>query len=728
MSSGYIKLRLYLFQLVAVVAFTLVAAKLWQLQIVASQDYQQRADQNRFRLLPVDAPRGVVYDRAGRLLVRNVPSFVVSVIPSALPEEGSEERAAVIRRVSELLEMPLEPEPTLADAPLTPEAGEADAGAAADDASIDAAGAEADDAAGSVTDDAAGSTDDAAAEAGATPEADGESEDAPEPPPEKKTVEQIIAERTTGRYAVSPHQPLRIASNVDRDVAFVLDEESLHLPGVVVEAVPVREYLDGPLMAHILGYMGRMPEERADQYLSDRSYLYEPDDIVGLAGLEATQEALLRGQKGQKHVEVDAFEREVAVISQVPPLQGYNLKLTIDVELQRATEQALWEWMQKANSQVGVAVALDPRDGAVLAMASLPNFDNNLFSGGISFEDYERLSTDKRRPLINQAVSGMFPPGSTFKLVPATGALEEGVINESMRFSCGGILYLPNRFAPSDASLAQPFYCWRGGGHGSLNVVGGIANSCNIFFYQVTGGYGNFQGLGIDLLGKWALRYGYGAETGIELTGEVPGLIPTDKWKRHTYGESWMTGDTYNAAIGQGFVLATPLQVANTTATVANRGTVMRPQLVYQVMDNEGDIVKQLEPEPIQELGASQHTLELVRRGMLDAVERGTAPLARVPGIAVAGKTGTAEYAEFDDNGRLITDSKGNLPKHAWFTGFAPYDDPEIAVAVFLYGGDEGSRVSAPVSAAIMRAYFGIPDPNAAPTPTEPAPTPASEG
>lgn len=700
MTSGYIKFRLYLFQIVAILAFSLVAAKLWQLQIVSSQDYQVRADRNRLRVLPVDAPRGIVYDRAGRLLVRNVPSFVVSVIPSALPEEGSPERAAVIRRVSELLEMPLEPEPTLADAPIVPASGSEET------APGEAPG-------------------DAAADIAATPGA--EEASTSEVKPRKKTIEEIIAERTTGDYAVSPHQPLRIASNVDRDAAFILDEERLHLPGVVVEAVPVREYLDGPLMAHIVGYMGRVPEERADEYLEDPSYLYEADDTVGLAGIEATQEALLRGQKGQKHVEVDAFEREVAVISQIPPLQGYNLKLTIDVELQRATEKALWEWMQKANSPVGVAVALDPRDGAVLAMVSLPSFDNNLFSGGISFEDYERLSTDKRRPLINQAVSGMFPPGSTFKLVPATGALEEGVINESTRFSCGGILYLPNRFAPADASLAQPFYCWRHAGHGSLNVVGGIANSCNIFFYQVTGGYGDFQGLGIDLLGKWALRYGYGAKSGIELTGEVPGLIPTDKWKRHTYGESWTTGDTYNAAIGQGFVLATPLQVARTTATIANRGTVLRPQLVYQVMDSEGNVVKQLEPEPIQELGASEHTLDLVRRGMLDAVERGTAPLARVPGIAVAGKTGTAEYAEFDDEGRLITDSKGNLPKHAWFTGFAPYDDPEIAVAVFLYGGDEGSRVSAPVSAAIMRAYFGIPDPNATPTPTVPVPTPASE-
>jgi penicillin-binding protein 2 len=676
MSSAYTKFRLYLFQFIAIAAFFLVAAKLWQLQIVSSQDFQQRADRNRFRLVPVDAPRGIVYDRAGRLLVRNVPSFVVSVIPSALPAEGSEERGAVVRRLSELLDVPATAEAASADGSVTSEAG-----------------------------------DEALAEM--------------EPP---KTIEQMIAERITGEHAVSPHQPVRIATNVERDVAFVLEEERLHLPGVVVEAQPVRQYLDGPLMAHILGYMGRIPEERAEQYLEDTTYLYQPDDMVGLAGIEATQESLLRGQKGQKHVEVDAYEREVAVISQQEAVQGYNLKLTIDLELQRVTEQALWEWMQKAGSEVGVAIAMDPRDGAVLAMVTLPNFDNNLFSGGISFEDYERLSSDKRRPLVNHAVSGQYPPGSTFKLVPATGALEEGVITEATRLNCSGVLYLPNRFAPNDASLAQPFYCWRSGGHGSLNVVGGIANSCNIFFYQLTGGYGSFEGLGIKALGEWALRYGYGAETGIDLTGEVPGLIPSDKWKRHTYGESWTTGDTYNAAIGQGFVLATPLQVLNTTATIANRGTVVRPQLVYQVMDGDGNVVRQLEPDPIRELGASEHTLNLVRRGMLEAVERGTAPLARVPGIAVAGKTGTAEYAEFDEAGKLITDSKGNLPKHAWYTGFAPFDDPEIAVVVFLYGGDEGSRVSAPVSARIMRHYFGVPEPGATPTPSEPTSVPTPEG
>lgn len=692
MNNGYIKIRLYLFQLVAIVAFCAIAAKLWQLQIVSSQDFQQRADRNRFRLVPIDAPRGIIYDRAGRMLVRNVPSFVVSVIPSALPPEGSEEREAVIRRVSEMLDIPLTPAPAPIDDP-TPTPG-TDEEEAAETAAIE---------------------EEATEEAVAGPVA------------AKKTIEEIIEERTTGDLAVSPHQPLRIASNVDRDVAFILDEERLHLPGVVVEAQPVRQYLDGPLMAHILGYMGRIPEERAARYLQDTTFLYEPDDVVGLTGIEATQERLLRGQKGQKHVEVDAYEREVAVISQQAPLQGYNLKLTIDVELQRVTEQVLWEWMQKANSPVGVAIVMDPRDGAILAMVSLPNFDNNLFSGGISYEDYARLSSDKYRPLVNHAVSGQYPPGSTFKLVPATGALEEGVITEATRFSCGGVLYLPNKFAPADTSLAQPFYCWRSGGHGSLNIVGGIANSCNIFFYQVTGGIGNFPGLGITALGEWALRYGYGAESGIDLTGEVAGLIPSDKWKRHTYGESWLTGDTYNAAIGQGFVLATPLQVLNTTATIANRGTVLRPQLVYQVLDDEGNVVRQLEPEPIRELGASQHTLDLVRRGMLDAVDRGTAPLARVPGISVAGKTGTAEYAEFDENGQLITDSHGNLPKHAWFTAFAPFDDPEIAVVVFQYGGDEGSRVSAPVSAAIMRHYFGIPEPGATPTPSEPAPAPEGE-
>ena len=666
MSNGYVKLRLYLFQIIDRRLRSWRQA--WQLQIVSAQDYHQRADSNRFRLLPTDAHRGVMYDRAGRLLVRNVPSFVVSVIPSALPEKGTEERAAVIRRVSELLDLPLDPEPTLADIPETP------ATEAPDDAASEPDGVASEDIA--TPDDAAGEGGDDAAE---------DSGDEPR----KKSIEEIIAERTTGLYPVNPHEPLRIATNVDRDVAFILDEEQLHLPGVVVGWCRAREYLDGPLMAHILGYMGRIPEERVDAYLEDTSYLYEPDDVVGLAGLEATQEALLRGQKGQKHVEVDAFEREVAVISQQPPRQGLNLKLTIDEDLQRVTEEALREWMEKANAPSGVVVALDPRDGAVLAMVSLPSFDNNLFSGGISYEDYERLSSDKRRPLINQAVSGMFPPGSTFARA-GDGCPRRGHHHRATRFGCAGTLYLPNRFAPSDTSLAQPFVCWRRGGHGSLNVVGGIANSCNIFFYQVAGGYGGFEGLGIGALGKWALNYGFGEPTGIELTGEVSGLVPSDKWKRHTYGESWTTGDTYNAAIGQGFVLATPLQVANMTATVANWGTVMRPQLVYQVMDSDGNVIQQLEPDPIRELGASAHTWTWCR-GILDARARyGSSARVPVPWRPGGHRRVRRVWRPGPVDHRCLWNLR-NTPGSA----FAPYDEPEIAWPVPVRG-DEGSRVAAP--------------------------------
>jgi len=659
-TDGYPRFRFLLFRAAVVLAFLAIALKLWDLQVVSSQEYQRDADANRFRLISTDAPRGIIYDRFGRMLVRNIPSFTVSIAPAGLPDDDGE-RAAVLARVAKLLGM---------------EAGDPSAAGA--------------------------------------PTAEAESEaDAPVRGQEGPTIEDILRERT-----INPYAPVRIATNVDRQAAFIIEEEHLTLPGVLVEAEALRQYIDGPLTAHLLGYVGRIPSENLKSYLDDKDLLYEPDDLVGLTGVEFTQEKLLRGVKGQKHIEVDAFERQVDVIASSAPSPGHNLLLTIDLELQRVVEEALREGMRNANSSVGVAIALDPRTGEVLAMVSLPSYDNNLFSGGISYDDYAQLSSDPHHPLVNHAVSGQYPPGSTFKLVPASGLLEEKVIDRSTSFLCQGTLLLPNKYFPDDLTKAQTFYCWRKAGHGRLPVKEAIAQSCDIFFYQAVGGYREFMGLGIDRLGKYAELFGYGAPTGIELSGEAAGLVPSDRWKRQVYGENWLTGDSYNAAIGQGFVLATPLQVVNAAAAVANGGTLYRPQLIYQVMDAEGQVVQTLTPDPIGNLGISPENLELVRRGMFEAVAQGTAPLARLPGINVAGKTGTAEYPGVDENGKLMLDKDGHLPTHAWFVCFAPYEAPEIAVVVFLEGGGEGSTRSAPVAAKILRAYFGLPEPNPTPSPT----------
>ncbi len=672
MDDGYIKLRFILLRALLVASFLFIALKLWQLQIVSGQDYQRSADNNRFRLVPIDAPRGIIYDRFGRLLVRNVPSFTVSIVRAGLPEDPKQYQD-VLNRLGELLKMP-------------------------------------------VTDTLTSTTTISGTQPVSADAALVRGEKGP-------SIEGILSR---SEKLINAYSPVRIASNVDRQAAFIIEEEHLKLPGVVVQAQPLRQYIEGPLMAHILGYVGRIPSEDLQAYLDNEALNYQPDDLVGLTGIERTQEQYLRGVKGEKHVEVDAFEREVAVIASEPPGQGYNLVLTIDLDLQRFVENALQEGMRNAGSETGVVIAMDPRTGEILAMVSLPSYDDNLFSGGISYEDYARLSEDKRHPLVNHAISGLYPPGSTFKIVVASGALQEHVLDRTTPRTCQGTLLLPNKFAPGDFSQAQPFYCWNRGGHGTETVVTALRDSCDIFFYQVAGGYQDFQGLGISRLGLYASLFGFGEPTGVDLSGEAAGLVPSDRWKRLTYGQQWFTGDTYNAAIGQGYVLATPLQVLNATAVIANKGSLYRPQLVYQVTNAAGQVVRSLQPDLIRKLEISEQNINLVRQGMFEAVAHGTAPLAQLPGIAVAGKTGTAEYTVLDDQGRLVRDKLGRLPTHAWFTAFAPFENPEIALVVFLEGGGEGSQKSVPVAAKILRHYFGLPE--AAPTsvPTVSAPTPTA--
>lgn len=666
MDNKPVRFRFALFRAVVILGFAVLLLRLWQLQVISAQEFRLKADRNRFRLVPISAPRGIIYDRFGRQLVRNVPSFSVSIVPAGLPKEPTERRA-VLERLGKLLQMPVENPIRQGETSTTIE----------------------------------------------------ELTSVPVRGLRGPSLEQLLQERARG-----PYTPVNIADNIDRQAAFIIEEEHLRLPGVIVEAKPLRQYIDGPLTAHILGYVGRIPSERIQAYIEDKQKGYAPDDLVGLTGIELMMEDVLRGTKGQKHIEVDAFEREVAVIASSPPVPGHNVFLTIDLELQRVAEEALRAGMRQAGTSVGIAAAMDPRSGEILAMVSLPAYDNNLFSGGISYEDYAELSSDESRPLVNRVISGQYPPGSSFKIVPASAALEEHVIDRSTTIRCEGILLLPNKYYPDDPSLAQKFRCWVPSGHGSLNVIGALQNSCDIFFYEVAGGYRDFVGLGIERLGKYMHMFGFGELTGIGLSGEAAGLVPSGRWKRQNYGESWVTGDTYNAGIGQGFVLATPLQMLNATAAIANGGTLYRPQLVYRVIDVQGQVVKSLTPEIIRKLDISAENLAIVREGMRAAVTQGTAWRAQMAGLAVAGKTGTAEFPAVDEEGKLIRDKEGHLLTHAWFVAFAPYEDPEIALVVFLEAGGEGARNAVPVAARILRYYFGLPAPTPMPSQGVPGPTP----
>ncbi|MCC7353548.1 MAG: penicillin-binding protein 2 [Anaerolineae bacterium] len=658
--------RTLAFRGVIVIVFAILAFRLWQLQMVQHGEFRVKADDNRSRLVDLDAPRGVIYDRYGRTLARNRPSFNVSVIPGDLPDDEMEEEA-VLRRLASIL-------------------------------------------AGETTTVAGGHLPTSILPQDIEPR-------------RVLTLDEMQARIADAREHVAFFRPIVVATHVSQTTAFIVEEEALELPGVQLQVVPIRDYVTGALTAHLIGYTGPIPAEEVSSYQAQG---YGPLDQVGRIGLELSYEEELRGTKGRKHSIVNANGREVRTVGQpIPAIPGRNLVLSLDLELQRAMEQALSQGMVTAKSKAGVAIAMDPRNGDILGMVSLPAYDNNLFAKSISPSQYNALVTDPLFPLFNRAVGGVYPPGSTFKIIPAAAGLQEGVITKRTLINDPGIIWLPNQFYPNDPKQAQPFVCWiwkYQRGHGMLNVVGALAQSCDVFFYQVGGGYQAVRGLGEQTLAEYTREFGLGELTSIDLPGESRGLVPDPKWKRLQYAENWVTGDTYNMSIGQGYVLATPLQILNALAAVANGGYLYQPRLVSRLTNEDGQVVHSYAPRLIREIPVTADSLAIVREGLFGAVnwDYGTANGARLPDVAVAGKTGTAEYP-----GKR--DEKGNLPTHAWFIAFAPYEEPEIAVVVFLEGGGEGSTHAVPIAAKILRAYFYGEQPQSQPavTPTPVAtPTP----
>lgn len=635
MSQWELRLRFLAMRVLIVATFLLLGARLWSLQIVRRQEFQARADRQRFRIESIAAPRGIIYDRNRQPLVNNVPRYTVSVVAARLPDE-EEARQPVLERLSSLLGIPL----SARESPPMASLGDVR------DVSLPGVAAD---------------------------------------------LEGLLRQAEK-----RPHEPFPLATNVDRQLAFILLEELPQLPGVTVSIQPTRDYLEGPLFSHLLGYLWRMPAEEVDYYTSLPGSDYTANDYVGYAGLERTLERELRGRRGRRHVEVDAFGREVSVLAVEPPQPGLSPVLTIDRDLQAQTEQYLRQGMADCDGNSAVAIAMSPRTGEVLAMVSLPSYDNNLFAQG-RLESLGELRQDPTLPMFNRAIAGQYPPGSIFKIIPASAGLQEGVIDRNTTFRCDGILTLE--------SYGQwLFYCWIHKyhvGHGDVNILRALADSCDIYFYGMAGGYQDFAGLGLDGLNHYARMFGLGEPTGIELSGEASGLVPSAKWKRLNINEVWTTGDTYNAAIGQGYVLTTPLQMVNALSALANGGTLYRPQIVRELVDAEGNVVRPFQPEVIRQLDVSPEVLATVREGLRLAVTDGTAPRANLPEIPVAGKTGSAEFG--------LRDEHGDRPTHAWFMAYAPAEDPEIAVLVFIDGGGEGSSAAAPIAAQILRYYFGLP-------------------
>jgi penicillin-binding protein 2 len=472
-----------------------------------------------------------------------------------------------------------------------------------------------------------------------------------------------------------------LAKDVSWSTITAVETHQLDIPGVSIEVSTRRYYPQNGFAAHILGYVGEVSPRELAQFSG-----YRMGDLIGKFGVEKKWESVLRGKGGGQQIEVDATGRRLRVLGAVEATAGQSLVLTLDAELQYKAEELLKE-------REGAIVVLDVHNGEVLAMASRPAFDPNAFARGVTAEEWRELTTNPLHPLSNRAIQGQYPPGSTFKVVMAAAALEKRLISPSTRFHCSGGLPFGRRV----------FRCWKKGGHGSVDLHQAIAQSCDVYFYQLG------QRLGVNAIAEYARRFGLGAPLGIPLDHEAGGTIPDTAWKRQHLGAPWFPGETLSVAIGQGYVTATPLQMAVVAAAVANGGTVYRPHFVKRILGDDGGPIKEYETEVIKQTGVDPRTLAIIREGMRDVVNapHGTGKRAKLPDILVAGKTGTSQ---------VISGAKGKgtaLPRqyrdHAWFIAFAPADAPEVAVACLLeHAGEGGGAAAAPLVKEVLATYFSI--------------------
>ncbi|MFA5070148.1 MAG: penicillin-binding protein 2 [Patescibacteria group bacterium] len=445
-----------------------------------------------------------------------------------------------------------------------------------------------------------------------------------------------------------------------------------------LQTLAVRQYVTDVSFSHVLGYMGKISENELNS-LSGYSSL----DYIGKTGLENYYESELRGTDGKQQIERDSFNRSRQVIASKEPIPGENIILNIDAGLQSVLYQALKSSARNNNAKAAAAVAINPQNGQILALVSYPSYDNNLFFKGLDPQSYKDIFDNPNQPLIDRAISGEYPSGSTIKPTIAAAALQEKIITpETTVVSTGGIA-VDKWFFPD----------WKAGGHGVTSVVRALAESVNTFFYALAGGYQNITGLGVDRLVSYFKLFGLGEKLGIDLPGESSGFLPSKQWKETTKNESWYIGDTYHLGIGQGDILVTPLQVASYTSVIANGGRLYQPQVVGKFTDIENKVIKEVSPKIIRQDFISQANLQVVKNGMREAVISGSArAIAGVP-VTVAAKTGTAQYA-------------ADKRTHAWFTCFAPFENPEIVISVILEAGGEGNIAALPVAREALQWYF----------------------
>jgi penicillin-binding protein 2 len=688
--------RLLAFIVVVALVFVVFITRLFILQVVQNEEWSAKAAENSADEINLPSLRGLIYDRNGVVLAHNVASYNVVVNASQLPDDPGATQE-VFRQLSKLIGVPVSQSEITLENPYVPCFSD-------------------------------------------------------------HGISQIAEYAETS----TPYQPVRIKCDVDERLAMIILEKAVDWPGISVEIQSIREYPTSSVTSAIVGFLGPVPAALEEFYVEKG--LVPNRDKVGYAGLELQYQDTLAGRNGQRLVQIDVAGQALRAISPpIDPRPGRSIQLTLDTRLQQAAEQILVDEIQDWNAYFGeqryssgVVIAMNPRTGEILSMVSYPTYENNRMARLIPFYYYNQLVNDPTNPLLNHAVGDVLPAGSVFKLVTSVGALNEGVVTPDQIISTPPKLEVTEKYYANDPGRAREFVDWNKAGFGSLDFVHGLANSSNVYFYKLGGGFEDEvpTGLGICRLGTYAAAMGYGSAPGIGLPDEEDGLIPDPTWKRINQAESWSSGDTYIASVGQGYVLATPIQVLLSAATVANDGKLVQPTLLREVLDSDGNTIPmwrnadgdlvdqpgegtfQVSPfEPhikwdmtvdpvIQEFGettvrgcepipGSKKTVapwvfDVVKQGMRMAVTEGTL-VRQFEGetISAAGKTGTAEYCDKYANA-LNRCIPGNWPSHAWTVAFAPYENPEIAVVAYVYNGTEGATVAGPIVRRVLESYFEL--------------------
>jgi penicillin-binding protein 2 len=591
-----LKKRVDIATLVIISMIAILIARLWYLQIHLGEDYAQQAEQNRVRAQVIQAPRGIITDRQGTVIVGNRPSFNVVWMKEDAPDP-----AEVIKALAEILHLDIS----------------------------------------------------------------------------------VLLDRVRAGASLPPYMPLRLAEDIPWAELVYLENHRHRLPGVRIEVLPTRQYLNDEFASHFIGYLGEISKQELEKRQDDT---YQGGDQVGKTGVEARHEELLRGEKGKSYVEVDVRGFEQRQLQVQEPLPGADFSLTLDAGLQQVAEEAM-------AGKAGAVVALEVNTGRLLVLASAPAIKLTQWAGGISHKDWQALLDNPLKPLVNKPLQGVYAPGSTYKLITAQAGLSEGVVTPDTIIYCLGSISFGNR----------RYGCWKRGGHGPVNMRRALAESCDVYFYTVG------QRLGVDRIAQYARSFGLGALTGIDLENEKAGLVPTKAWKKQARKESWQDGETLSIAIGQGFDLATPLQICQMTAALANNGTLYRPQYVEAIADADGKVVRRFAPVVDGEVKGSRKAMALIRDGLMAVVneKHGTGGKARLEGVLVAGKTGTAQVVRLEHYRGV---AEASIPykyrDHAWFTCYAPADKPEIAVTVLVEHGAHGGSAAAPVAREVLKQYF----------------------